>query len=161
MVYSSHSAIGHHIEGGMTKIFETAKDLENEQDVVSVLSAEWGFDFVKLDRRYQADFMGLLGDQLKLWVEIKCRNIAHDKYPTIILELDKALAMWNLAKTSGSPSIFVARWTDKLGWIKIAPPFRVTYTGKNDRYGMIGSPCVMLPIKHFVFLEMQNEGFNK
>ena len=140
----------------MVKTFETELDLKNEQSVVNALSVHWGFQFLKLDRRYQADFMAVDGDDLKLWVEVKCRSISHTEYPTIILELDKCLAMWNLSQNTGVPSLFVAKWTDGLGWIKIAPPFRVKFTGKNDRYGLGGSPCVMLPIKHFVFVEMSN-----
>lgn len=145
----------------MVKTFETDADLINERDVVDTLSHHWGFQFLKLDRRYQADFMAVGGDQLKLWVEIKCRRIPHDQYPTIILELDKCLAMSNLSQTTGVPALFVARWTDRLGWIKIAPPFKVSYTGKNDRYGLGGSPCVLLPVKHFIFLEMTDERTDK
>jgi len=137
----------------MTRLFETQSDLKNEQEIVEILSKHWGFDFHKLDRRYQADFMATKDDELKLWVEVKCRNMPKDKYPSIILELDKANVMWELSANTGVPAIFVVRFTDAIGWIKIAPPFNTKYINYNDRYNVNGSPCAILQLNQFTFLE--------
>lgn len=141
------------------KIFETQNDLDNEKAVCAHLTRVWGLNFYKLDRRYQADFLAVnKTHQPKAWIEIKCRKIARQTYPDIILELDKCLAMKALEDATGLPAIFVARWTDALGWIRIKPPFLVSYTGANDRYGLGGSPCTMLPVDDFNLVEISNEG---
>ena len=137
----------------MTRLFETQSDLKNEQEIVEILSKHWGFDFHKLDRRYQADFMATKDGELRLWVEIKCRNLAKDDWPDIILELDKSNMMWQLSLNTGVPAIFVVRFTDAIGWIKIAPPFKIKYVNYNDRYNVNGSPCVILQLNQFTFLE--------
>lgn len=140
------------------KIFETQNDLDNEKAVCVHLTQVWGFNFFKLDRRYQADFLAVnKTGEAKAWVEIKCRKIARQTYPDIILELDKCMAMTGLANATELPAIFVARWTDALGWIRIQPPFTISYTGANDRYGLGGSPCVMLPVDQFKLVEMEND----
>ena len=137
----------------MVKTFETEADLLNEKKVVDTLSRHWGFEFHKLDRRYQADFIAMKDDELRLWVEIKCRNMPKDKWPSIILELDKANVMWQLSIHTGVPSVFVVRFTDAIGWIKIAPPFNIKYINYNDRYNVSGSPCVILQLNQFNFIE--------
>lgn len=137
----------------MTKTFETSDDLNNEKAVVLELMQHWGFEFKKLDRRYQADFLAMSGDEPKLWLEIKCRNMTSTEWPDVILELDKANVMWQLSQNTGVPSLFVVRFTDRIGWIKIAPPFRVKYINYNDRYNVSGSPCAILQINQFTFLE--------
>lgn len=141
------------------KIFETQNDLDNEKAVCAHLSRVWGFSFYKLDRRYQADFLAVdKTGKARAWIEIKCRKIARNTYPDIILELDKCLAMKALEDATDLPAVFVARWTDALGWIRLQPPFTVSYTGANDRYGLGGSPCTMLPVDQFNLVEMGNEG---
>lgn len=152
----------HFLIGGTMKIFETQNDLDNEKAVCEHLTRVWGFNFYKLDRRYQADFLAVdKTGKARAWVEIKCRNITRQKYPDIILELDKCLAMKALSEATELPAIFVARWTDALGWIKLQPPFDVSYTGANDRYGLGGSPCTMLPVNQFTLVEMENDRTGK
>lgn len=136
------------------KIFETEQDLNNERDVTAVLSRHFGFEFQKLDRRYQVDFLGTLDGDPKIWVEVKCRNIASTKYNSVILELDKCLTAWGLSQNTGLPALLVVRWTDAIGWIRIVPPFKTTYVvgqKANDRYG-VGSPCALFMVKHFNFI---------
>lgn len=143
----------------MVKIFETEADLDNEQAVAAVLEKAWNAEFKKLDRRYHVDFMICREGNGVAWAEVKCRTHASTDWPTIILELDKCMKLSQLAHETGLPSILIVKWTDRIGWINMHRPFPVRYTGKNDRYGMDGSPCTILAISDFTFKDGDGNEF--
>lgn len=142
----------------MVEVFETQGDLDNEQQVVERLKEKWGGDYIKLDRRYHVDFMISVGGFAVCWLEIKCYKYPVDKYPNVILELDKAMNMSRLSMETGLPSILAVRFScGKIFFIRMERPFAVRYTGTNDRYNMSGSPCANIPLEGFTVLGDDNE----
>jgi hypothetical protein len=136
----------------MTKIFETEEDLANEQEVAAELGALWDCEFKKLDRRYQADFMICQDSMAKAWAELKCRSHSSNDWSTVILELDKCMRLSQLNLDTGLPSLFIVRWTDRIGWIEMNRPFLVKWINYNDRYNDVdGSPCAVFNVKDFSF----------
>jgi hypothetical protein len=142
----------------MVKVFETQGDLDNEQQVIERLKKKWGGDYIKLDRRYHVDFMISVGGLAVCWLEIKCYTYPMDKYPTAILELDKAMNMSRMSLDTGLPSLLVLRYScGNICFTRMERPFAVRYTGKNDRYDMAGSPCAVIPMGDFAILGDDNE----
>lgn len=104
----------------MSTLWETADDLKREADVVALYAQYKNCDYEKLPIAYKADYAFLRDGEIVAFIEIRCRNVAHDEYPTIMLSLLKWHDVNAMAKAAGVPAMFVVRYTDGV----YAIPFR-------------------------------------
>lgn len=114
----------------MAKLWETEDDLRRESDVVAFYAKIKGCEYEKLPIAYKADYAFLRDGEVVALVEIRCRNVTHNEYPTIMLSLLKWHDMNALAKSMGVPAMFVVRYTDGI----YSLPLRLV----PDEFGMGG-----------------------
>lgn len=116
--------------------YETAQDLRNERDVIAAYADVVQYAYQKLPIAYKADY-GLLdkdSGELKALVEIKCRNVNHDTYDTIILSLLKWHDINALAQRINIPAVFVIRYNDGVYSIPMREvPDAINIGGRTDR----------------------------
>lgn len=107
---------GVHYEGVedrlMARQWETAEDLANEDAVARVYAEFMRCEYEKVPKHYKFDVAFTREGQVVAIVEIRCRNNAHDAYPTIMLSLQKWSDIKNMAENMGVPAKFVVRFTD-------------------------------------------------
>lgn len=96
----------------MAQLWETKDDLAREKDVVDVYAKIKKCEYEKLPIQYKADYAFLRDGDIVALVEIRCRNVSHDQYDTIMLSLLKWNDINELAQRMGVPAMFVVRYTD-------------------------------------------------
>jgi hypothetical protein len=135
----------------MRPLYESSKDLENEQSVAAALSQAWGCSLNKLPMSYHVDWVLESEGKLCAFAELKCRNNPRSKYPTLMLSLNKWVRGCELAKYSGVPFILVVRWSDGLFWIKHTDtPITTGIGGRHDRNDKQDiEPVVYINTEHF------------
>jgi hypothetical protein len=115
----------------MAKQWETQADLDREAAVVAVYAKIKGCEYEKLPIQYKADYAFLRDGELKALVEIKCRNVSHDKYDTIMLSLLKWHDVNAMASAANVPAMFVVRYTDGIYSIPLREmPDEITMGGR-------------------------------
>jgi len=104
--------------------YETESDIERENKVKEFLSSHWRCMFEKLPISYRIDYVAVVGgDKIMSWVEIKCRKIASDDFPTLFLSAGKWLAGLSLRDYTGLPFVLVYALQDKLCYLKVVKDF--------------------------------------
>ena len=115
----------------MAKLWETQDDLDREAAVVAVYAKIKGCEYEKLPIQYKADYAFLRDEDLKALVEIRCRNVSHDKYDTIMLSLLKWHDVNAMARAINVPAMFVVRYTDGIYSIPLREmPDEITMGGR-------------------------------
>lgn len=125
--------------------YETASDLVEEEDIVSLLCEMFGKTYRKLPVSYGLDFALMSGDRISSFIECKSRRNAFDKYPTIMVSGLKIMKARELSAAFGVNCLFVIRWTDKLGYVDLCSPDWLGWGGRTDR----NDPADMEPVAHF------------
>ena len=95
-------------------LYETTADLEREKEVARKIEKSWLVRCGKLSMGDRFDY-AIFFDQTDIlcgYCEIKCRNIAHDEYPTYFISYDKFLAGVALRQNSHVPVFIVVNYTD-------------------------------------------------
>ena len=94
-------------------LYETDVDRSREQEVADRLSKVVGGKIVKLSGQYaRLDRMIVWPDKRHAFVEIKCRNVGHDAYPTLMLSAAKWREGVEMAWTTGGKFLVVAGYRD-------------------------------------------------
>ena len=117
-------------------IYETDSDVEREEWVAQTLSERWKCSGWKRNpRKYPIDISFIRDNQVVGFAEIKCRNVARQKYDTYMISADKIVAGINLAKATNLRCLLVVCWTDAIGWIDMhkTEPDSIGYGGRLDR----------------------------
>jgi hypothetical protein len=118
----------------MSGMHETAQDLRNELDVIVAYAKMLNFGHQKLPIAYKADYALVEDGDVKAFVEIKCRNVNHDTYDTIILSLRKWHDINEMAQRINIPAVFVIRYDDGVFSIPMREtPDAITIGGRVDR----------------------------
>jgi hypothetical protein len=116
-------------------LYETAQDLHNEHDVIERVSLHLNADYKKLPISYKLDFaMHKMASQM-VWFfcEVKVRTNPVNRYPTMMLNLDKVMAARDLSRHTGIDSFLIVQWSDKIGTINFGDVFEVGFGGRRDR----------------------------
>ena len=117
-------------------IYETDSDVEREEWVAQTLSERWKCnDWKRNPSKYPIDISFIRDNQVVGFAEIKCRNVARQKYDTYMISADKIVAGINLAKATNLRCLLVVCWTDAIGWIDMhkTEPDSIGYGGQLDR----------------------------
>jgi len=142
-------------------IYETEEDLKREKIVRNEIEKTWGVVTEKLPYKELVDVMLLVDGVCVGWAEIKNRDNHHDKYPTLMISLNKCEAGFIRSRLTGKPFYIVVKWSDgftlyhKLEDLK---SFDIGIGGRWDRNdkGDVES-VVHIPISYFSFLEQNDE----
>jgi hypothetical protein len=129
--------------------YETADDLTRERFVADQLMKVGGLRLQKLPVHYLVDFF-----HPRRIVEVKCRQHAHDAYPTLMLSLAKWQAGIYLAHLMHPQTVFVvaAGFTDGIWTCSVAhkalPDYDIKMGGrtKQTRDGADIEPVVHIPV---------------
>jgi hypothetical protein len=115
----------------MARQWETQADLDRETAVARLYAELRNCEHEKLPVQYKADYAFLRDGELKALVEIRCRNVRHDTYDTIMLSLLKWHDVNAMAKAIDVPAMFVVRYTDGIYTIPLREtPDEITMGGR-------------------------------
>lgn len=117
--------------------YETLKDLANQQKVMEIFTKTYGYEYVDLPQFSEMDYgiqksfryKGFKYSRIEGLVEVKCRSISFNRYPTFMLHLNKV----QYALNCGVPTILLVSWIDAIGFIKFKEKHFVTMGGRRDR----------------------------
>ena len=116
-------------------LYESAQDLRNEHEVIEKVSLHLNADYKKLPISYKLDFAmhKMASGFVWFFCEVKVRTCKMNRYPTMMLNLDKVMAARDLSKHTGLDSYLIVQWTDRLATINFAEDFDVGFGGRRDR----------------------------
>jgi len=113
--------------------YETESDLATEQDMMRSLCEGKGYSWRKLPLTYKADFVVHQNNQIISFVECRKRSNASNKYPTLIVSLQKVVTIRELAKACNVPAYILAGFTDGLFLLDMAQEFKTSIGGHQNR----------------------------
>lgn len=131
--------------------YETSQDREKEREAINAVVGN-RFDICKLPTRYEIDFALFKDNQIKYWVEVKCRNVMSTRYETAMISSAKMIRGINLYQSTGAPFMVLFRWVDAIGTIRIdsLEGITVQWGGRYDRNDpQDAEPVCHIPIKLF------------
>jgi len=136
----------------MRQLYESAYDRMNESDVSDILSRVWNCKFVKLPMSYHVDWALMRGNEIVAFAELKTRKVPSTQYPTLILSLNKWIKGLDLAASTKTSFIIIAKWTDGVFYF-VAKPDGVTFghggrIDRNDSQDM--EPVAFIDTKNFI-----------
>lgn len=131
---------------------QTAEDRERERAVFAAVGACWGLTACQYAGEanpidgYLAD-----GDRVVALVEVKCRDVLEDTYPTVYLSVRKWLALLLGSMQGGVLPLFVVRFDDgAIRWLDVRtlpPGMPMLVRGRRDRgYENDREPVLEVPI---------------
>lgn len=130
--------------------YETSADIDAETEVALLVAERWKATAHKLKKFYSTDWALIRNEVVMAFIEIKCRNNPRDKYPTLILSLDKVISMKNLASVSGKPVFLVVKYTDAICYTQNLRPESIRLGGRTDRNDAQDiEPVIHIPVRNF------------
>lgn len=142
----------------MRPLYESASDLNNEAQVISILSNKWNIKFHKLPIRYHLDYAATKNGRVVGYVEIKVRRYSMaqiSNWGGYMLSVAKLQTAKQLCEISSASFCLAVQCTDGLYWmtIKDFSEFPVTITGRSDRGDSQDiEPCVLIPGGRFTLM---------
>ena len=135
----------------MRPIYETAQDRQREDGVREYISNNYACTYIKSDRLATVDGYLYNPDQdLIAVVEIKCRNNAHNKYPTYMISAVKWRNGLQLAKDRGVIFLLVVSFIDGVYATKVKDFYEIKQGGRYDRGDSKDiENCVYIPMSDF------------
>ena len=130
---------------------ETAEDRSKEDEVAEYVARIWKCEQFSNGELAHIDRSFTRAGKLVALVEIKCRNVAKDAYPTYMISYRKVKDGLFQAGMDRVPFILVVKWLNSIGWVKIEERGLIIRPGgRTDR----GDPadiedCVHIPIASF------------
>tara|TARA_Y100000310_G_C20420593_1_gene686500 strand:+ start:125 stop:565 length:441 start_codon:yes stop_codon:yes gene_type:complete len=106
--------------------YETKEDQDNERFAMDLFMAKASIPGVAIPcpEFYEVDYMIAAsentGSPVTALAEVKCRNNTSLEYPSYMISLHKALALYRWGKACGVPAYLVVRWTDSIGYLDVA-----------------------------------------
>lgn len=134
----------------MRPLYESDNDLQNEKQIIKLLSHKWGCSFYKLPIRYHLDYAATRNKEVVAYVEVKARNYSMQQIDSMggyMLSVGKIVA----AKNMWLPSIVVVKLIDGIYQCRIDEGlFPVHIMGRTDRGdNQDVEPCVLIPSTKF------------
>lgn len=134
-------------------MYETEADRKNERQLADRVSGLWGARFMKLPISYNLDYALVYGETILAWIEMKRRFCTRDKYPTLLLDLQKWHAGIDLYDRTARPFILLIQWDDGDFYYDYDPLSipKLRYGGRTvktrDAYDI--EPVVHIPVSEF------------
>lgn len=131
----------------MRPTYETEGDKNREAKVIDSLCAVWECNATKLPKFYKQDWaLTSVGGTVRALVEVKCRTHPRERYPTLILSLEKWLALAMLSEHTNAKGILAVQFSDGIFWMvaKPQPQWRIAIGGRTDR----NDPDDVEPVVH-------------
>lgn len=135
----------------MRPIYETAQDRQREDAVRQYLVERYKCNYKKTGLLSGVDgYLYYPDDRVAAVVEIKCRNNAHDKYPTYMISANKWHNAKQLAKDDNVPFLLVVKFTDGVYAIKGDRDYPTAKGGRYDRGDAQDvEQCMYIPMDKF------------
>lgn len=134
-------------------LYENDKDQSNERKLAQYVSRSWGVEIVKQKKNAQFDYILKKSNGSLAFAELRLRSCPMNKYPTVYMSLGKLIAGHNQTKITGIPSLFIVKWTDKVGCVdidKCSKTFKLSEDWHENRRGHHEREIVVeLDIKDF------------
>jgi hypothetical protein len=115
----------------------TPENMAREDLLKADLEKAWDCTLHHLPQFYHVDFFAERDGKLKAWVEVKHRNCASTKYPTVFMNRDRKFHHLT-AHSYTARSVFVVRWSDGVTrYIDVADVREdwLGVGGEKDRWG--------------------------
>jgi hypothetical protein len=125
-------------------IYETTKDLQNEEVVRQGIEFAWSCKVKKLPIRYEIDWALFRDNQLCAYAEFKQRSHRLGDYPTFILSHQKWVTGKTLANEANVPFLVIVRFKDQLAYCETKNAVSVSWAGREDR----NDPQDLEPVVH-------------
>ena len=128
---------------------------EAEQRVADNIEKAWRCKLVKLKNIHSADYAAIVKDKclderVAALIEIKCRSVSRDHYPTAIADINKCHKIDGYRQILHDCQAFLFyQWTDQCGYIEMLPPYRATFMGRQDRGEDERDLYVQFPVADF------------
>ena len=94
------------------KFYETQENLDNERRVADMLESKWNCKLKKVSYKLMVDFAVCRNDEIKAWIEIKCRKISFGFKPQYMISMHKINFARQQAKQTGLPFTLVVEFRD-------------------------------------------------
>lgn len=143
----------------MRPIYENAKDLRSEKNLISHVSDCWNVVSYKLPMSYKIDYAmyrmdtgtsASASENLVGFAEIKCRKHKFGTFPTYIISLAKVMEARRLARETDTKSLLIVSWTDKIGFLDFFSHHQIRHGGRADRNDWQDQePVCHFDLKHF------------
>lgn len=136
-------------------LYETESDLKSESSYAEKLADRWSSEPIKLPIKYHLDFAMVRDDDIKAWVEIRCRNVNSDTYSSFVFSIEKWKTGIDYHTKTGLPFIMAVRWKDKDMYYTYNPSDEVSFSfmhiTKEKWRGdsQDNEPVVEIPIRLF------------
>jgi hypothetical protein len=133
----------------MRPTYENSESLKAEEQTIRKAAEVWKSTYVKLPIQYRVDW-ALLRGGVVAWCECKRRYNNKDKYPTLMLSLNKIIHGMELARATEKPFLVVVEWNDVVGWHKVEKVHGIGMGGRVDRGDWQDiEPVVHIPVTDF------------
>lgn len=134
--------------------YENDQHRAHELGLMQSIGEKHGLQLYKLPKRFVLDAAGFKNGDLHCFFEFKRRNVAHDTYPTMMLDLFKVIGSAELLRVTKKPCHLVVEWNDMIGTCNLQAYKRIDIGGRTDRgdpndFGLV----VHYPIEAFRTLE--------
>lgn len=143
----------------MRPIYENAKDLRSEKNLISHVSDCWNVVSCKLPMSYKIDYAmyrmdtgtsASASENLVGFAEVKCRTHKFGTFPTYIISLAKVMEARRLAIETDTKSLLIVSWTDKIGFLDFFSHHQIRHGGRADRNDWQDQePVCHFDLKHF------------
>lgn len=118
----------------MRPMYEDNETLAAESKLIKFLEGKWNAQAAKLPIAYNVDYGMFVNNELKCWLEVKCRYCTKDQYDTYFISSKKIVNGITLSEATGKPFILAVEWKDKTGWMEIKRDnFDIRIGGRSDR----------------------------
>lgn len=103
-----------------TEIFQNETDRQNEESVAKSLGEAWGCRIRPFGALSPIDWHAERNGRFVGILELKARPHAHDRYPTVFLNVRKWMTLTRAELGLGVPALFVVKFDDGIFWIPVA-----------------------------------------
>jgi hypothetical protein len=141
-------------DGIAGKVNDIKEAIAKETALINRVVPLWGVIADKNPEWHKIDFsLAVVSRQPIIgFVEAKCRNCDHERYPTFFVSLTKYMSACEVARFTGIPTYFLVEWLDQTKYVRV--PCRTTGVcmgGRLDR----GNPDDMEPVIHIPTTEFR------
>ena len=106
-------------DGSMS--FKASEDTAAEDAASAILERAWGCRLHKYAKMSQVDWWAEQDNRVVGFVELKSRRHSHDKFPTVLLNVRKYMALLNWSMhTAGCWGRYAVLFEDGLRWVDVA-----------------------------------------
>jgi hypothetical protein len=102
-----------------TPTFASERDRESERTVAAALEVAWSCEVQPFGALSPIDWFATRHGRVVSVLELKTRTHESGKFATVFLNVRKWLALLLASAGLGVPALFVVRWTDCIGWMRL------------------------------------------